>query len=98
MRRFRIRPQARLDLLEIWHYIAARGGLDAADRMVERLNEAIVAVTGMPGIGHERADVRNPKYRFWAVNPYVIAYFYDAKTLTVARVLHGARNFRRLLK
>jgi plasmid stabilization system protein ParE len=98
MRRFRIRPHARLDLLEIWHYIAAEGGVDAADRMVERLNAAIVIIRSMPGIGHERVDVLNPKYRFWAVKPYVIAYFYDAKTLTVARVLHGARDFRRLLK
>src|SRR4051812_15756491 len=97
MRKLLIRPQARLDLLEIWHHIAA-DSIQNANRMAERLDAAIRDRPGMPGKGHTRTDVPNSSYRFWTVRPYVIAYRYDDATLTVIRVVHGHRNFRRLLK
>jgi hypothetical protein len=42
--------------------------------------------------------VKKPRLRFWSVFSYVIAYWYDNNTLTVERVVHGRRNFRRLFK
>src|SRR5258708_38344321 len=97
MRKLLIRPQARLDLLVIWHHIAA-DSVQNANRMHERLDAAIRELPRMPGKGHTRIDVPNPTFRFWAVKPYVIAYRYDDATLTVVRVVHGQRNFRRLFK
>jgi toxin ParE1/3/4 len=97
MRKLLVRPQARLDLLEIWHYIAA-DSIQNANRIGERLDAAIRDLPRMPGKGHARADVPNPSYRFWTVKPYVIAYRYDDATLIVMRVVHGHRNFRRLFK
>lgn len=52
----------------------------------------------MPGMGHLRADVKGRRYRFWTVRPYVIADRFDAATLTVVRVVHGARDFRRIFR
>lgn len=92
-RKLLVRPQARLDLLEIWHYIATES-VAAANRVGEELDAAIRRLTEMPGIGHGRADVRNRRYRFWTVYSYVIAYRYDDTTLTIVRVVHGRRNFR----
>jgi toxin ParE1/3/4 len=97
MRKVVIRPQARLDLLEIWHHIA-KNSIDAANRTSEKLTAAIRDLAPMPGKGHTRSDVDDPRYRFWAVKPYVIAYRYDDKTLTVERVVHGHRDFRRVFK
>ena len=97
MRKLLVRPQARVDLLEIWHRIA-RDSRPAADRVGERLDLAIRGLLAMPGKGHSRADVKNPTYRFWSVYSYVIAYHYDDDTLTVVRVIHGRRDFRRLFK
>ena len=97
MRKLLIRPQARLDLLEIWNYIAA-DNVDAANRVGEKLDAAIRGLVSMPGKGHTRSDVKDPRLQFWTVNPYVIAYRYDDKTLTVVRVIHGRRDFRRLFK
>jgi plasmid stabilization system protein ParE len=92
-----MRPQARVDLLEIWHYIAPHN-MSAATRMVDNLEAAIRGLAEMPGKGHARRDVTDPRYRFWAVRPYVIDYHYDDGSLTVVRVVHGARNFRRLFR
>jgi toxin ParE1/3/4 len=97
MRKLLIQPQARVDLLEIWHYIA-RDDLQIANRVGETLDAAIRGLLAMPGQGHTRTDVRNPKLRFWSVYSYVIAYRYDDETLTVVRVVHGRRNFRKLFR
>ena len=97
MRTLLIRPQARLDLLEIWHHIAA-DSVQAADRICEKIEVAIRSLADMPGKGHTRSDVKNPHYRFWTVNPYVIAYRFDQSSLVVLRVVHGRRNFRGLFK
>ena len=88
MRKLLIQPQARVDLLEIWHHIA-KDSRDAANRVTEELETAIRQLIEMPGMGHRRADVRNPAYRFWTVYSYVIGYRYDEQTLTVVRILHG---------
>jgi antitoxin ParD1/3/4/toxin ParE1/3/4 len=68
---------------------------DAADRWDAGIHAAILKVAKMPNIGHVRADVLNPKYRFWVVGSYVIAYRIEGRTLIVVRV-HGKRDFRKL--
>lgn len=50
-----------------------------------------------PGMGHKRADVADDRYRFWSVYSYVIAYRVENDVLLVVRVIHGARNVRRVL-
>ena len=97
MRKLLIRPQARIDLLEIWHYIAS-DSLVAADRVAQRLEEEIRGLITMPGKGHFRSDVNDSQYRFWSVYSYVIAYKYNDVTLTVVRVLHGRRDLRKVFK
>jgi antitoxin ParD1/3/4/toxin ParE1/3/4 len=97
MRKLLIQPQARLDLLEIWHYIAENSP-EAATRVTDKIESAIRGLAEMPGKGHRRADVTDPQYRFWSVYSYVIAYRFDDESLTVVRVVHGSRNLRRLFR
>src|SRR4051812_6485845 len=97
MRKLLIQPQARLDMLEIWHRIAPEN-LASANRVGEKLDEAIRGLQYMPGKGHTRSDVKNKRYRFWSVYSYIIAYRFDESSLTVVRVVHGHRNFRKLFR
>jgi plasmid stabilization system protein ParE len=83
--------------LEIWHDIAP-DSLQNANRVSEKLEEAINELVRLPGQGHTRSDVKNPRLRLWSVFSHVIAYWYDDTSLTVERVVHGRRNFRRLFK
>jgi toxin ParE1/3/4 len=96
MRRRHTRPQGRVDLLEIWHHIA-EDSIDNAHQMAAELEEATQLLARFPGMGHHRSDVPE-KYLCWAVDPYVIVYHYDGKRLIVERVLHGARDFKRIFK
>ena len=63
MRKLLVRPQARLDILEIWHFIA-RDSISNANRVTDRIESAIRGLAEMPGKGHRRADVKDPAYRF----------------------------------
>jgi toxin ParE1/3/4 len=86
-------PDARGDLDEIWHYIAA-DNLDAADRVITEILDAIRAVVPFPHSGHRRPDLTARPLRFLIVREYLIAYAPDEKPLWVIAVMHGHRNPR----
>jgi plasmid stabilization system protein ParE len=89
--------KARLDLRLIWLRIA-EDNIDAADKVKAKLRLAMEQLARMPGMGHRRADVKNPRYRFWSVYSYLIAYYPDTKPLQVVRVVHGAQNIKKLFR
>ena len=66
MRELIFNAASRADLLDIWEYIAA-ANVEAADGLVARIEADIQRLADMPGIGHQRADVRDERMRFWAV-------------------------------
>lgn len=89
-------PEARQDLVDVWQFIA-HDSVRAADRVKEKIQKALDRLAEMPGLGHTRLDVQDPRYRFWKVYSYLIVYRYDPANLTVIRIVHGARNLRILL-
>jgi plasmid stabilization system protein ParE len=98
MSRYRITRRADLDLAAIWDFISENNGPNVADRVESELHQAMGLLGEHPGMGHRRADVRRINYRFWSVYGFVIAYRFDKHPIVVARVVHGARNFRRLFR
>lgn len=97
MRELRFKPQARLDLLDIWHFIA-QDSVSTANRVGEEFDATLRDLTVMPGKGHRRADVKEAGFHFWNLYSYVIAYRYDDASVTIVRVIHGRRNFRKLFR
>jgi len=92
---YRISKRANRDIEAICDYIAKENP-KAVDNLDQRLHEQIKRLADMPALGHRRADVANQRYRFWVVGSYVIAYRIEHTALIVVRVLHGARDFRKL--
>jgi plasmid stabilization system protein ParE len=88
---FVLHPEAAADIEDIWEYIAA-DNLDAADRVLEELHEAIHSLVTFPHQGHIRPDLTSKPLRFQSLRDYVIAYVPDKKPLIVIAVLHGRRN------
>ncbi|HYV36200.1 MAG TPA: type II toxin-antitoxin system RelE/ParE family toxin [Gemmataceae bacterium] len=93
--KYRISRRADADIERICDYIAENNP-DAAERLDEKIHRAIQLLADFPGMGHTRPDVADKRYLFWAVGNYVIAYRVEKKELVVVRVLHGARDFRKL--
>lgn len=90
---FVLHPEALVDLEEIWEFIAA-DSLDAADRVLEEIYQAIRRLVSFPQQGHHRSDLTGRPLRFQSVRNFLIAYVPDAEPLVVIAVLHGRRNPR----
>jgi toxin ParE1/3/4 len=97
VRPYRLSAHARLDLRQIWNHIA-EDNIDAADKLIDELTGAMRLLASMPGVGHTRTDVRNPRYRFWPVRAYLVIYVVGTKPLSIYRVIHGARNIKSLFR
>jgi plasmid stabilization system protein ParE len=96
-RRYRLTPEARVDLLTIWEYIA-QDNIPAADRVVSRLERAFHLLAAFPRKGHRRADVHTSEpVLFWSSGSYVIVYQPESKPLIIVRIVHGARDLNALL-
>ena len=96
MSRYHITRRADSDLDAIWRRIAKDNGVQVADRIEQELHDAMAMLADHPFAGHSRADVSNPRYRFWSVYSFVIAYRVNSKPLIISRVVHGGRDFRSL--
>lgn len=97
MRKIDFRPQARLDLHEIWHYIA-RNSISNASSVTIQIEAAIRQLREMPTIGHNHEQVRNRQLRFWSVHSYLIAYRFDDRSITIVRIVHGARDLKKIFR
>ena len=90
-------PEARLDLLELWEFIA-QDNVDAADRVQQEVQHAVSLLARNPELGHLRRDLTTKAVRFWAVHSYLIIYDPATQPLEVVRILSGYRDVVALLK
>ena len=84
------RPAASADLEEIWWYIA-QDSPEAADRLLDRIQEKLLSLSQFPHMGASRDDLI-PRLRSFSVSNYLIFYFPIEDGIDVIRVLHGARD------
>jgi plasmid stabilization system protein ParE len=86
-------PEAFIDLDQIWEYIA-EPNLDAADRVIADIFDALRTLVASPHIGARRPDLTSRPLRFKLVRDYLIAYAPDESPLWIVAVLHSSRNPR----
>ncbi len=96
MKRYQLTPAAEADLGEIFDHIRADNP-GAARRVLVRIREAMRRLTEFPRMGHVREDLADRSLRFWPVYSYLIVYRPASRPLQIIRVLHGARDVRRIL-
>lgn len=82
--------QARLDLERIWVYIAERN-FDAADRLIQTIDQKLHLLAESPGLGPERPEL-GPSVRSYPVGNYLLFYHRVEGGIELLRVLHGARD------
>jgi toxin ParE1/3/4 len=89
-------PQAEEDVLEIGAYIAC-DSIDAALRWIDTINEKLRLLSEFSGAGTERPEL-GPGLRTFPVGNYLIVYRPTKDGIEFVRLLHGARNLRRLFR
>lgn len=87
-------PTAQQDLDQIWDYIA-RDSVDAADRLLDRIQERCELVARQPLSGHAREEL-GLNVRCFVVGNYVVYYRPIRRSIEIVRVLHGARDISSL--
>ena len=85
-----IAPSARLDLYEIWEYIAIESPERAA-RLIATLEKKFSVLAENPYMGRGREDL-DPSLRGFPVGSYVIFYRPMDDGIEVACVLRGSRD------
>jgi plasmid stabilization system protein ParE len=79
------------DLLEAWLYIA-EDSVDAADRLLDQIETETRTLLMQPKMGRSRDELA-VGLRSWPTStPYILFYFADDGGITIARVLHHARD------
>ncbi|SCM79662.1 Plasmid stabilization system [uncultured Pleomorphomonas sp.] len=87
------RPRARLDLIEIWTYVADDNEA-AADRLLRRIDSALDMLADTPLAGRARPELR-PEIRSFPIGNYVVFYVVQPAALDVVRVLSRYRDITR---
>ena len=64
-------PFAEQDLIDIWDHIA-KDNLDAANRVLQRVELAMRKLARTPAIGHFQEDLADRRQRFFLVYSYLI--------------------------
>lgn len=90
MKGYRVSAAARMDLEEIWLYIA-QDNPDAADRFIRAIISRFPKLAMTPELGRRREEL-SPRLRSFPLNNYVIFYRPTENGIEIARVLHGARD------
>jgi plasmid stabilization system protein ParE len=96
MKRFILTPRAKQDVNDIWDYIA-NDNIEAADRVLDALDNAMIKLAKNPGLGHWREELTDKRHRFLLVYSYLIVYRHATKPLQIIRVLHAARDVLSML-
>ena len=88
-------PLAEQDYRDIWRYIA-RDNEDAASRLLRRIDRKLELYTENPGMGTKR-DKLAPGLRSFPIGNYLAFYRIVRDGIELVRVLHGARDLKKVL-
>ncbi len=92
MSKVRYLPEAREDLSAIWWYVLRESGsIDAADGVVDRLDNACRLLGEEPDMGQLRDDLALG-IRSFAVGKYAVFYAVAKSGIEIVQIIHGARD------
>lgn len=99
----RLAEDAELDLEDIYGYVLGRQSLEAADALLDHLEEVCAGLSSMPGRGSippELEDLGISDFRELHASPYRVIFriFEDGKTVVVYGILDGRQDMQTLFK
>jgi len=87
--------RAKVDLLQIWSYLAEKAGIETADRITRSLYDRCYFLAGSSGLGQLQREI-GPTIRSFSVKEYTV--FFERRTdgINVLRVAHASRDWANL--
>jgi toxin ParE1/3/4 len=86
------------DLTEIVHYIFADRP-SAAEALASKIEKNLIRLSKDPHLGRipGEDELARMKYRYIVIDNYLLFYTIEEETILVHRILHGARDYLKLL-
>jgi toxin ParE1/3/4 len=96
-------PRAEADLIACYAYLGEQASEATADRFLAAVERSLGLIARSPGIGapYETINPRLPRLRCFPVSKfkrYILFYQAFDDRIELVRVLHGARDVRRILE
>jgi toxin ParE1/3/4 len=88
----RLGEQAYDDLAGIWNWVASEADVDTADAYSARIRGLFTKLVDFPRRGTPRDDLRPGVRSLIFERTIVIFYGIEGRTVTILRVVHGARD------
>lgn len=95
-----IDPQAKLDLKEIFIYVAVNDSIQSANKLLDALEETCSKLERIPERGHIPPELRPTgikKYLEIHYKPYRIIYEIEKNLIYIHCVIDGRRNIQEIL-
>lgn len=95
-----IDPQAKLDLKEIFVYVATNDSIRSANKLLDALEETCFKLEKLPERGHIPPELRQTGIKSYLeihYKPYRIIYEVEKNTIYIHAVLDGRRNIQEIL-
>ena len=95
-----IDPKAKLDLNEIFIYVAVNDGIQSANKLLDVLEETCSKLERIPERGHIPPEMRPTgikKYLEIHYKPYRIIYEIEKNIIYIHCVIDGRRNIQEIL-
>ena len=90
-------PASFKDYGAIWDYVAKHGSPDAADELLRAFDLQVQFLSDNPGAGPARPELRR-RLRSLPVGNYVLFYRRARGGIELVRVVHGARDLRKMFR
>jgi toxin ParE1/3/4 len=93
-------PQAKLDLKEIFLYVAANDNIQSANKLLDALEETCYKLEKFPDRGHIPPELRTTGIKSYLeihYKPYRIIYEIENNLVYVHSVIDGRRNIQEIL-
>jgi toxin ParE1/3/4 len=95
-----IDPQAKLDLKEIFIYVAMNDNIQSANKLLDALEETCYKLEKFPGRGHIPPELRPTGIKNYLeihYKPYRIIYEIEGNLIYIHSVIDGRRNIQEIL-
>ena len=91
MTRVRFTARAREDLLDIWHFVAARNSETVADRVYDGIEQTCELLREHPQIGRARPEIHRDA-RSLVIDRWLALYRVTENGAEIVRIIDGARD------
>ena len=95
MARLILSRRSKVDLLQIWNYLAENASLETADRIVRFLYDRCDFLAKTPGLGQLQPSLGDG-IRTFSARKYVIFFERQSDGIRVLRIVHGSRDWEQL--